>query len=35
VLDQVRSNGALPRTADLALAKTRIERAMAIRRWDH
>lgn len=35
VLDAVRSRGALPRAAALALAKTRLERAMATRRWDH
>ena len=35
VLDLMRSNGALPRPAALALAKTRIERAMATRCWDH
>jgi hypothetical protein len=34
VLDGVRLRGALPRAA-LALAKTRLERAMATRRWDH
>jgi glutamate dehydrogenase/leucine dehydrogenase len=35
VLDAVRSGGTLPRAAALALAKTRLERAMATRRWDH
>ncbi|HEY8871805.1 MAG TPA: Glu/Leu/Phe/Val dehydrogenase [Stellaceae bacterium] len=35
VLDGVRSSGALPRAAALALAKTRLQRAMATRRWDH
>lgn len=35
VLDAVRSRRALPRAAALALAKTRLERAMATRRWDH
>jgi glutamate dehydrogenase (NAD(P)+) len=35
VLDAVRSSGALPRAAALALATTRLQRAMATRRWDH
>jgi glutamate dehydrogenase/leucine dehydrogenase len=35
VLDAVRSSGALPRGAALALAETRLQRAMATRRWDH
>ena len=35
ILDAVRSSGAVPRAAALTLAKTRIERAMATRRWDH
>jgi glutamate dehydrogenase (NAD(P)+) len=35
LLDAVRSRGTLPRAAAAALAKTRIERAMATRRWDH
>jgi glutamate dehydrogenase (NAD(P)+) len=35
VLDAVRASGALPRAAALALAKARLQRAMATRRWDH
>lgn len=35
LLQAVRSSGALPRAAALALAKARIARAMATRRWDH
>jgi glutamate dehydrogenase/leucine dehydrogenase len=35
ILDAVRSSGALPRGAALALAETRLQRAMATRRWDH
>ena len=35
VVNAVRADGALPRAAAIALARTRIERAMATRRWDH
>ena len=35
VLDRIEAGEALPRAAALALATTRIERAMAARRWDH
>jgi glutamate dehydrogenase (NAD(P)+) len=35
LLRAVRSSGALPRAAALALAQARIARAMATRRWDH
>ncbi|HEV2335246.1 MAG TPA: Glu/Leu/Phe/Val dehydrogenase [Stellaceae bacterium] len=35
ILGTVQSRGLLPRMAALDLAKTRIERAMAVRRWEH
>jgi glutamate dehydrogenase (NAD(P)+) len=35
VLDRAQSGGLLPRAAALTLAKARIGRAMAARRWDH
>ncbi len=35
VLDRVAADGVLPRTAAMRLAKTRIERAMRARRWEH
>jgi glutamate dehydrogenase (NAD(P)+) len=35
VLDRVAASGVLPRAAALVLAQTRIERAMATRRWQH
>jgi len=35
ILEAVRSGGMLPRMAAQDLAKTRIERAMAARRWEH
>lgn len=35
VLDRVAANRMLPRAAAMGLAKTRIERAMRTRRWDH
>ncbi len=35
VLDRVAASGVLPRIAAVGLAKTRIERAMRTRRWEH
>ncbi len=35
VLDQMTQQGILPRAAAIALAKSRVERAMQTRRWDH
>jgi glutamate dehydrogenase (NAD(P)+) len=35
MLDDVRRAGALPRAAAVGLARTRVERAMHTRRWDH
>jgi len=35
VLDRIAASRVLPRTAAMGLAKTRIERAMRARRWDH